>query len=107
MVKKKIEETLTELKVGLQSLYGSRLKGVYLFGSYARGEQDPESDIDVLVVLNDFTSYCQEVERTGRLGAALSRKYDVTISKVFIRESDWLHKETPFLLNVREEAVAA
>lgn len=97
---------LTELKTGLQEIYGPRLKGLYLFGSYARGEQDPESDVDVLVVLDDFTDYGAEVERAGRLGAELSLKYDVSVSKVFMRKSEWLHKETPFLLNVREEAVA-
>jgi len=31
------------------------LEGVYLFGSYARGDATPESDIDVLVVSPDFS----------------------------------------------------
>jgi predicted nucleotidyltransferase len=98
---------MAELKTGLVKIYGSRLKGLYLFGSYARGEQDSESDVDVLVVLEDFTSYFAEVERAGHLGAELSLKYGVSVSKVFMREEAWLHKETPFLLNVREEAIAA
>ena len=101
------QNLLKELKAGLEVLYGDRLRGVYLFGSYAREEADPESDVDVLVVLDDFDRYGAEVERTSELGAMLSLKYGVSLSKVFVREQDWLKGETPFLLNVREEALPA
>lgn len=98
---------MEELKAGLQAIYGSRLKGVYLYGSYARGQADPESDLDALVVLDRIDSYSDEVDRTGELGAELSLKYSVSISKVYVSESSWLHGDTPFLSNVREEALAA
>jgi hypothetical protein len=29
----------------------------------------------------------------------------MTVSQVFVRETEWLHGDTPFLSNVREEAV--
>ncbi|MBW2149376.1 MAG: nucleotidyltransferase domain-containing protein [Deltaproteobacteria bacterium] len=44
-----VETLLSELKSGLKSVYGERLKGVCLYGSYARGEDDRESDVDVPV----------------------------------------------------------
>lgn len=98
---------MAKLRAGLQAIYGERLKGVYLFGSYARGDADAESDVDVLVILDRIDRYAEEVERTGQLGAKLSLKYGVSISKVYKRESDWLQRESPFLINVREEAIAA
>ena len=49
-----VEQTLSELKDGLAALYSARLKGLYLFGSYARGEARPESDLDVLIVLDSI-----------------------------------------------------
>jgi predicted nucleotidyltransferase len=33
--------------------YGRRLKGIYLFGSRARGDHRPDSDADVAIVLED------------------------------------------------------
>ena len=103
-----LKQLLAELRAGLHALYGPRLKGLFLFGSYARGEQEDDSDVDVLVVIDQFTgSYGDEVRRTGQIGAGLSLKYGATISQVFVKESDWLAGQTPFLDNVRDEAIAA
>lgn len=98
---------MAELKTGLENLYDSRLHVVYLFGSYARGEADAESDVDVLIVLDNFTRYGAEVDRTSELVASLSLEHGVSISTVFVRRADWLQGDTPFLANVRKEAVAA
>ena len=98
---------LRELKAGLAALYGHSLRGVYLYGSYARGDHDAESDFDVLIVLNDFASYGAEVDRTAELAAALSLEYGVSISQVFLREQNWLTGDSLFLRSVREEATAA
>lgn len=98
---------IVELKSGLTAIYRDRLKGVYLYGSYARGAADAESDVDVLVVLDRIDRYAAEVDQTSRLGAELSLKYGVSISTVFTSEAAWLHGDTPFLANVREEALAA
>lgn len=102
-----IRTLLMELKTGLAAIYGERLKGFYLYGSYARGEEDSESDVDVLVVLDHFDRYGAEVDRTGHLVSALSLKYGVSVSRVFVSQRDWSHGETPFLENAREEAILA
>lgn len=98
---------LGELKNGLDALYGERLKAVYLYGSYARGEQDNGSDVDILVILDPFDHYRAEIERTSYLIAELSLKYGVSISRVFVSQKDWANRESPFLANAREEAIAA
>ncbi len=98
---------LRELRARLAILYGGSLRGLYLYGSYARGDYDAESDFDVLVILDDFASYGAEVDRAAELTAALSLQYGVSISEVFVREQEWRTGDSPFLRNVREEAVAA
>jgi predicted nucleotidyltransferase len=39
----------------LRARFGSRLRQVRLFGSYARGEANEHSDVDVLVVVDGLT----------------------------------------------------
>lgn len=104
-MKADIKTLMSELKERLRMLYGERLKGLYLFGSYARHEADEESDVDVLVVLDRVDNYSQEIDRTGQMVSALSLKHGVTISRVFAAEQRWLEDQTMFFLNVREEAV--
>lgn len=98
---------MTDLRNQLQVLYRFRLKGVYLYGSYARGGADSESDVDVLIVLDHIERYGQEVNRTSVLISSLSLQYGVSISRVFVSEKDWTSCSTPFLANVREEAIPA
>jgi predicted nucleotidyltransferase len=47
--------TLERFRAALEARYGKRLREVVLFGSWARGEADEESDVDVLVVIDDLT----------------------------------------------------
>jgi predicted nucleotidyltransferase len=101
-----LQTLLAELKVGLQALYGERLQGVYLFGSYARGEQTDESDVDVLIVLDRIDNYGAEIERTGYLISPVSIQYDVSVSRILVSEAEWQEEQSPFFESVREDAIA-
>lgn len=100
-----ISALLREVKAGLETIYAERLKGVYLFGSYARGDYHDESDVDVLVVLDQVENYFDEIKRTSHLVADLSLQYEASISRVFVSEADWKGRDSMFLLNVRDDAV--
>ncbi len=100
----RITDLLEDAKAELAELYGRRLRGVYLFGSYARGEADEESDVDVLVVLDGVGSYGAEIERSSEMASRLSLHYDVSLSRVFVSEAAWRSGQTMFIRNVREEA---
>lgn len=102
-----ISALLHELKSRLADLYGTGLKGVYLFGSYARDTPDQESDVDILIVLNRLGSYAQEINKTSALISALSLRYGVSVSRVFVPEEDWTQRRTPFLANVYKESIPA
>jgi uncharacterized protein len=100
------DRLLKILKQELFMIYGSRLRGVYLFGSYARKEQDPESDLDILIVLTDLDNYQLEIKRTSKLISFLSLEFGITISRYFVREHDWKTYDSPLLRNIREEGIA-
>ena len=46
------DELLARMKTALGEAFADRLAGVVLYGSEARGQSDPDSDIDLLVLLN-------------------------------------------------------
>ncbi len=102
---KKLRQILDELRERLVEHYGDRLVDVVLFGSQARGDAAPGSDIDVMVALKGNIHPAEEIERTGDFVAALSLKYDVLISVVFRSEEAFHYSETPLLINVRKEGV--
>jgi predicted nucleotidyltransferase len=57
------DPTLQHCRISLQRLYGKRLKGVVLYGSCARGTEAPESDIDLIVLLEGPVDAGQEIRR--------------------------------------------
>src|SRR5712691_8693888 len=95
-----VQTLLAELKCRVAAIYGDRLRGVYLYGSYARSEQNWESDVDILIVLDTIADYGNEVERTGAMISTLSLEHGVSVSPVFVSEKNWLESDNPFLLNV-------
>ncbi|MCX8089867.1 MAG: nucleotidyltransferase domain-containing protein [Verrucomicrobiae bacterium] len=94
------------LRQELARILGERLDRVYLFGSCARGDQRPDSDVDVLVVVRGPFDYGELIERTSEVVSELSLKYDTVISRVFVSKERFEREQSPFLMNVRREAVA-
>jgi predicted nucleotidyltransferase len=45
---------LVEIKQRVQSMVGQRLRGIRLFGSKARGDFDPESDLDIAILVDSL-----------------------------------------------------
>lgn len=101
----KLDTILTELHRHFKTLYGPRLARLILYGSQARGEAEPGSDIDVMVVLEGPINPGQEIERTGEIISELSLEYDEVISCVFVSTKQFEQEQSPLLLNVRREGI--
>lgn len=56
------DHLLAEIKVRLARAYGDRLRGVVLYGSAARNEAGPESDLDLIVLLQGPVALGRELE---------------------------------------------
>ncbi|SOD79762.1 nucleotidyltransferase domain-containing protein [Spirosoma fluviale] len=76
-----IEPIVREFKAALQALYGDRLGDVVLYGSYARGDYDDESDIDLMILLNDeqVNTYA-EIRKIIDIEVQLLLRYGLAIS---------------------------
>jgi uncharacterized protein len=80
---------------------------VILYGSYARGEQKKDSDIDILILVNlEKVSYTDE-KRIKYPLYDLEFETGKVISPVVFSRNDWeiRHKITPFYRNVKKEGI--
>ena len=81
------------------------MQHLILFGSQARGDEEPGSDIDVLVVLKPPVNPGEEIKRTGKAIADLSLEYDVVISCLFMEETHYQTRNGSLLRNIRKGGV--
>ena len=78
------------LKVLVQRLYAHckpHIQSVTLYGSKARGDANPDSDIDILVVLTNDDPHLRSQVR--HLAARVSLEYDILISTFAVGRSHW------------------
>ena len=101
------DELLRALRRGLQEALGDRLERLVLYGSHARGQAREGSDVDVLIVVRGGCDYGDLMQCTSHLVAALSLAQDVVISRAFVTSAQYEQEQSPFLLNVRREGIAA
>ena len=100
-----LHEILQEFRHGLESIYGPRLAGLVLFGSQARGDALPDSDIDVMVVLHGDVHPLKEAHRISRFRGDLCLRHNVVITCVYVSAEDADAAENPLLQNIRAEGV--
>jgi len=98
----KLTAILAELRQRLVNLYGNRLVTTVLYGSQARGDAEPGSDIDVMVVLKAPVQPCLEVDRSGGILTEVSLAFDELVSCVFVSA-----KNEGFENAVREAAISS
>ena len=76
-----MEILLNETVSGLREIFGERLDRVILYGSYARGDYDEESDIDVMALVDmDKETLADYRRRVNAFSNRLDLKHDVLLS---------------------------
>jgi predicted nucleotidyltransferase len=100
-------EIAAKARQGLARIYGDHLRAVYLYGSGARDQLTPESDIDIAVILDAIPDRFLEHERTSELGADLSLQYDTVVLFFFAEEADLNAGRFGIHRAIKEEGIAA
>ena len=88
---------LREFRYGLEKIYGDRLRGIYLFGSYGRDQAHEDSDVDVAVVLRGPVHSWTEGKRTSELVSDRSLREKCIIVPFFLSEEE--HRATPYAIH--------
>jgi predicted nucleotidyltransferase len=102
-----VADVITQLKQGLQGLYGDRFRDLLLFGSYARGEADEGSDVDLLLLLDGPVQTSREIVKTSAVSWPLALAHDLVLSVIPVSLQVYQQGGTPFYRNVHREAVPA
>jgi predicted nucleotidyltransferase len=80
---------------------------IILYGSYAKGVQKDESDIDILILINkEKITYSDEIRIKYPL-YELEFETGTVISPIVFSRDDWeiRHKITPFYKNVKQDGI--
>ncbi len=102
---KDIKPILDEAKERLQGIYGERLKGIILYGSYARGDATEGSDIDLILLLEDISNPISELEKCSGEIHQLDFLYDTVISIIPIEADQYRTRRLPIILNAKREGI--
>lgn len=107
--KSELQIVLKRVEIAAKRLYGDRLDRIILYGSYARGDNTEESDIDIMIILN-----CDEREikmlrnLTAEMASDISLEEDVFLS-VSLRDKKHFENNLsclPFYQNIEREGIA-
>ncbi|MBI3793254.1 MAG: nucleotidyltransferase domain-containing protein [Nitrospinae bacterium] len=100
-------EILKQIKSRLAEAYGSRLKAVVLYGSEARGDSEPDSDIDVLVVLDGEIRLGEDVVKIIDVLYPLQLKVFRPIHALPVSAADYAAGEYALYRNAKRQGVPA
>jgi predicted nucleotidyltransferase len=100
-------ELLQEIKTRLQAAHGARLKGVVLYGSRARGDAQPDSDYDVLVLLEGPIQLSRDVHASTVALRTLVWELDAPIDAQPVDYASYLQKESPLYVEAAREGIVA
>jgi len=103
---RQLGQALEELVDQLRSLLCQNLLQIRLYGSWARQQADPSSDVDLAVVVQhlNFGTW-QEVYR---IVAQLSLRHDLVLSVNLLSQQEWEELQrlrTLYARNLQEEGV--
>ena len=101
-----VRAAIAEAKGRLEALYGDRLDRVILYGSRARGDARPDSDVDLLVVLRGAYEPYPEIRRTSMIRLEVGMRHDVALSLQPYNTEEVTTRTDSFIQNVVREGVS-
>lgn len=104
-----MRKLIGEYVAAIQNIYGTHLKQVILYGSYARGDFRPDSDVDLMVLVDlpedNLSKYSDAL---SELGFDYNVAYDIWLMPVVknIDHFNYWSQAYPFYSNVAKEGTS-
>lgn len=96
---------LEEAKNRLEKTFGDRLGEVILYGSEARGEAGSDSDVDILVVLDEPVSYAEDLKRSVRALYPMTLRLGRPLTPRIATREEYSEQNCPLFRNARRQGV--
>jgi uncharacterized protein len=100
------EAVIKDFTETMKNHYGDRLSKIILYGSYARGDFNEESDIDFWVLLNDEeVRVMKEISNTNDEVYDLTLKHDILVSMFATSKKKFETATQAFYRFVRKDGI--
>jgi predicted nucleotidyltransferase len=103
-----VQTVTSEVVKETKNLLQDQIYKIVLYGSYARGDFDKESDIDILIVLNSNMDKVRLYRKqVSRMASRVGLRNDVEVS-ILLRDRETVEKGIqilPFYKNIMSEGV--
>jgi predicted nucleotidyltransferase len=98
-------EIFDKMIPGIQGIYGEHLKYIILYGSVARGTQSSESDVDIAVIVHEYTNDMHD--KMIDFTVDLELEYDKVLSVLLIKYDNFHEWEDvlPFYKNIKKDGI--
>jgi uncharacterized protein len=96
-------ELVDELRAHYQAAYGERLVGLAMFGSRARGDARPDSDLDLLLIAEGLPS--DLFDRASAVRAPVLRAEDPGVSVRALSPAEYERDIAPIDLDIGLDAI--
>lgn len=112
MLEKKNEDEIKaiteEIVDQAKNLLKENIYKIVLYGSYARGDFDVESDIDVMIIMNcNKEEVCRYRKQISRVASRIGLENDIEVS-LLLRDRDTFEQGEnvlPFYKNIQREGI--
>lgn len=101
----KIRYLVGQIKERLLEIYGENIKQVILYGSYVRGEATRDSDIDLLVVVDESLNPFEVRKDLSDFLFDILLEEGKFFSVIVLPEHFFKNYNSPFVLNVKREGM--
>lgn len=102
------KEIIYEFALMLKQIFGNKLTKVILYGSYARGDYNENSDVDIMVLTTLSEEEIEKIEsKVFDLAFDYFMEYQIDISVIVKNDEHFYHwlGALPFYDNVEKEGI--
>lgn len=106
--KTQINKITSQMVKAYRDIYGQSIKNIVMYGSFARGDFDDESDIDfAAIVVGERQELQKKLEKVWDKASDIGLEHDAVVSPVVIPYEEFLEykDKLPYYRNIDKEGI--